>query len=295
MLALLTTTASYSSSFTHIAGHGSARSSLHMQVGSWYDNGQRLIADADTEVAGAEAGEMLADTVAVGVTVAEALGPLVGAVASAGADMIGEAMEVREKPQLGSDSVALLQRYLQLANVLTGDVELLDDATVNALVRKVEAEAAPVRFDKVKILGNWQLCWQRNAQQATRSQKALSPLPQFSNFITDESGRKIFRNVVQLIRERVKVIADVEYTLPDAEKPARLGSSICAAGIELTIGKRFGWAPLRVPLRLRGEGWLEVTYLSEEMRITRGNRGGVFVHLRPPLLTRQVAEETRIV
>ena len=44
-----------------------------------------------------------------------------------------------------------------------------------------------------------------------------------------------------------------------------------------------------VPLPLRGEGWLEVVYLSDGMRITRGNRGGVFVHLRPELLTERAA------
>ena len=46
-----------------------------------------------------------------------------------------------------------------------------------------------------------------------------------------------------------------------------------------------------MPLPLRGEGWLDVTYLSGAMRITRGNRGGVFVHLRPRLLTKQAAAE----
>ena len=43
--------------------------------------------------------------------------------------------------------------------------------------------------------------------------------------------------------------------------------------------------------RHRGWGWslclcLQVTHLSDHMRITRGNRGGIFVHLRPALLTR---------
>jgi hypothetical protein len=32
-----------------------------------------------------------------------------------------------------------------------------------------------------------------------------------------------------------------------------------------------------------------VTHLSDAMRVTRGNRGGVFVHLRPELLTREAA------
>ena len=36
---------------------------------------------------------------------------------------------------------------------------------------------------------------------------------------------------------------------------------------------------------------LQVTHLSDEMRITRGNRGGVFVHLRPAILTREAAKE----
>ena len=291
MLSLLAgTTAFYSASSLALnTDYGARACTSHMQVASWYDSGQRLN-EVTAVPANNEAGEVLTDTVAVGVTLASAIGPLAGAVASAGANLVGEAMGKKAAP-LGSDTAALLKRYLQLSNVLAAtDAEVLDDATVLALIRKVEAEVNPVTFDRVKILGNWQLCWQRNAKQATRSQKALAPLPQYSNFITDDSGRKIFRNVVQLVRDRVKVIADVEYTLPEAEEPGRLGSTICAAGIELSVGRRFGWKPLRVPLRLRGVGWLDVTYLSDEMRITRGNRGGIFVHLRPPLLTRNAAE-----
>ena len=47
---------------------------------------------------------------------------------------------------------------------------------------------------------------------------------------------------------------------------------------------------MRIPLPLKGEGWLDVTYQSDDMRITRGNRGGVFVHTRPDALTRAAAE-----
>ena len=76
--------------------------------------------------------------------------------------------------------------------------------------------------------------------------------------------------------------------------PNRLGSKICKAGVEAKLGKRFGWKPLWVPLPLRGEGYLDVVYLSPTMRITRGNRGGVFVHLRPELLTREAVESVEI-
>ena len=55
------------------------------------------------------------------------------------------------------------------------------------------------------------------------------------------------------------------------------------------MARRWGWRPLRLPLPLKGEGWLDVVFLSDVMRITRGNRGGIFVHLRPQLLTRSAA------
>ena len=178
---------------------------------------------------------------------------------------------------------ALLSRYLQLREYLSG--EPLSDERVAGLVRRAESEAAPVTFDEAKIWGDWQLVWQLNTKKATRSQKALAPLPQFSNFMTDETDRNVFRNIVQLTRNRVRVVADVEYT-PEPAVAGRLNSTICAASIQIKLGRRFGWKPLRIPLPLKGEGWLDVTYLSDEMRITRGNRGGIFVHLRPDQLTR---------
>ena len=178
---------------------------------------------------------------------------------------------------------ALLSRYLQLREYLSG--EPLSDERVAGLVRRAESEAAPVTFDEAKIWGDWQLVWQLNTKKATRSQKALAPLPQFSNFLTDEKDRNVFRNIVQLTRNRVRVVADVEYT-PEPAVAGRLNSTICAASIQIKLGRRFGWKPLRIPLPLKGEGWLDVTYLSDEMRITRGNRGGIFVHLRPDQLTR---------
>jgi hypothetical protein len=181
------------------------------------------------------------------------------------------------------DPAGMLQRYLQLLTVLAG--EPMADRAVEALVSFAEESVQPLVLDQTKLdqlQGDWQLVWQQNAKTATRSQKALSPLPQFSNFIEDEKGRAVFRNLVS-VSGRVQVIADVEYRAPtgtDDEPTNRLGSTICAAGLTLQLGRRFGWRPLRLPLPLRGEGWLDVTYLSDEMRITRGNRGGLFVHLR---------------
>ena len=161
-----------------------------------------------------------------------------------------------------------------------------DAAAVETLVRGVESEASGEALDTAKLRGDWRLCYQYNAQEATKSQKAFARtgLPQFSNFVTDAAGREVFRNIVALSKARARVVADVAWREPVAATPRRLGSTIVAAHAELSLGRRFGWRPLRAPLPLKGEGWLDVTYLSDEMRVTRGNRGGLFVHVRPELV-----------
>jgi hypothetical protein len=46
------------------------------------------------------------------------------------------------------------------------------------------------------------------------------------------------------------------------------------------------WKLPTIPLPLRAKGgWLDFLYLDEDMRITRGNRGGLFVHVRPSLVS----------
>ncbi|KAJ1472947.1 hypothetical protein T484DRAFT_1838194 [Baffinella frigidus] len=46
------------------------------------------------------------------------------------------------------------------------------------------------------------------------------------------------------------------------------------------------WNVPTLPLRAGREGaesggWLDFVYLDDELRITKGNRGGTFVHVRP--------------
>jgi len=197
--------------------------------------------------------------------------------------------------RMGDDArseAEVLERYLQLAVVLPEQASLPDEQ-VQLLVSKAEEQAAPVKFDEERISGDWRLVWQQNTKSATNSQKAAASLPQYSNFITDEKGKKVFRNIVQLSKKRLSVVADVEYDAPSPENESpgnRLLSTIGDSSFQAKLGQRFGWKPLRIPLPIKGKGWLDVTYLSDNMRITRGNRGSVFVHLRPELLTREAAE-----
>lgn len=66
---------------------------------------------------------------------------------------------------------------------------------------------------------------------------------------------------------------------PFAQDEKRISCDIVDASIKL-------WKLPTIPLPLRAKGgWLDFLYLDEDMRITRGNRGGLFVHVRPSLVS----------
>jgi hypothetical protein len=50
------------------------------------------------------------------------------------------------------------------------------------------------------------------------------------------------------------------------------------------------WKLPRVSLPLRRSGYLDFVYLDNDMRITRGNRGGLSVHFRPEYLSQALQE-----
>ena len=170
-----------------------------------------------------------------------------------------------------------------LLEALTGKTK---GADLGPLIDACEESYDKRSFDEKAILGPWRLKYQLDGKTAQRSQKLLAPdktgFPADSDFITDDKGRKVFRNVARLSKKRVAVVADVAYEVSEGI-PNRLLSDIVAASIQIQVGKRFGFPTLRIPLPLKGLGWLDVTYLDDKLRVTRGNRGGLFVHVRPEL------------
>ena len=171
----------------------------------------------------------------------------------------------------------------ELLEALTGKTK---GAELGPLIDACEESYDRRSFSSDKIQGPWRLKYQLDGKKAQRSQKMLAPdktgFPADSDFITDDQGRKVFRNVARLSKKRVAVVADVAYEVSEGI-PNRLLSDIVAASIQIQVGKRFGFPTLRIPLPLKGLGWLDVTYLDDKLRVTRGNRGGLFVHIRPEL------------
>ena len=170
-----------------------------------------------------------------------------------------------------------------LLEALTGKTK---GAELGPLIDACEESYDRRSFSAAKIQGPWRLKYQLDGKKAQRSQKMLAPdktgFPADSDFITDDKGRKVFRNIARLSKKRVAVVADVAYEVSEGI-PNRLLSDIVAASIQIQVGKRFGLPILRIPLPLKGLGWLDVMYLDDKLRVTRGNRGGLFVHVRPEL------------
>eukprot|EP00611_Tribonema_gayanum_P007466 TRINITY_DN1683_c0_g1_i2.p1 TRINITY_DN1683_c0_g1~~TRINITY_DN1683_c0_g1_i2.p1 ORF type:complete len:223 (-),score=53.92 TRINITY_DN1683_c0_g1_i2:244-912(-) len=136
---------------------------------------------------------------------------------------------------------------------------------VDAIINKLETLGKG--FDEATVDGEWQLVFSRNSKGSPSLQKVFSFQKGFANFDVRE---KVFHNIVQLAGNKIKVLADVAY---EAEGN-RLHSTITMAGIKL--------GPLFIPLPFKGrKGYLDMLYLDDEFRVTKGNRGGVFLHVRP--------------
>jgi hypothetical protein len=53
---------------------------------------------------------------------------------------------------------------------------------------------------------------------------------------------------------------------------------------------KFWWLPkISLPLRRKG-GYLDFIYMDKDIRVTKGNRGGLFVHFRPEFLEEQLSQ-----
>mmetsp|Transcript_22897 Transcript_22897/g.29902 ORF Transcript_22897/g.29902 Transcript_22897/m.29902 type:complete len:239 (-) Transcript_22897:292-1008(-) len=142
---------------------------------------------------------------------------------------------------------------------------------VNRLISKLETRKKGFKPELAD--GVWQLVFVRNSGKSPTLQQAVSSNQGYQNF---DISKKEFYNIQQLNGEAIQVFADVSYE-QDNEIKSRLLATISDAGLKL--------GPVTIPLPFKGrEGWLEFVYLDEDVRVTRGDRGGLFVHVRPEIL-----------
>merc|ERR1712127_352187 len=133
----------------------------------------------------------------------------------------------------------------------------------------------------------------KQGQKSARLQKIVDKKGKaqnnFSNFNVKEMK---FYNENATPRGNGKIEAVVKYdTSTDAFSKTADGKIVLRRISCDIVGASFKyWKLPTIPLPLRRKGgYLHFAYLDEEMRVTRGNRGGVFVHFRPEFLEKALA------
>ncbi|KXZ56530.1 hypothetical protein GPECTOR_1g476 [Gonium pectorale] len=149
-----------------------------------------------------------------------------------------------------------------------------DDELVGALVQLMAQDnptPAPARSPLAS--GRWRLVWSQQAESASALQKWGSRQAESFQLIDGAEGSAA--NVVQLSGwAQVRANARVE-----AASDVRTSVDITDAGLYL--------GPLRLPVPAGGRkgdtpGFIDWLYLDEELRITRGSKGSLFIHRREP-------------
>ena len=124
-------------------------------------------------------------------------------------------------------------------------------------------EQEPARSAAVN--GTWRLIWSQQAETASPLQKWGTQ--QSKNFQVIDADEGTLENVVDLGAVQVRAQATCA-PLSDVRTDVNINS----AG--LYVG------PVRVPLPVKGTGFVDWLYLDEDMRVTKGSKGSLFVHVR---------------
>mmetsp|Transcript_63319 Transcript_63319/g.131728 ORF Transcript_63319/g.131728 Transcript_63319/m.131728 type:complete len:239 (-) Transcript_63319:177-893(-) len=144
------------------------------------------------------------------------------------------------------------------------------DELVNILAGEGKA------FDRSTVDGDWALIYEKNSDGSPALQKFTQNFEtvggSFANF---DVSKGEFYNIADVFGGNGQIRATVSFGETD---PTRISCDIVDASLKV-----LSLPAIPLPLRVKG-GWLDFIYLDEDLRITRGNRGGVFMHIRPQLL-----------
>ena len=146
---------------------------------------------------------------------------------------------------------------------------VVGDASPDAL-----AGMGEIRRLGALLEGTWKLRWSSQGQGANPLQKLASAFESYQ--VVDGDGRggvESLQNVAKFAPFLV-LRADAVCCAPEDAGPNRLGVEI--GGATLTAG------PWDISLNLAGQGWLQVLYVDDQVRISRGSKGSVFIHSRHP-------------
>lgn len=176
-------------------------------------------------------------------------------------------------------------------------INYTESGKIDALVALLQSRGKG--FDSDLVDGEWLAVLTRSGKKSPSLQKLVDKSEKakratsnfdvkemtFENINYTPHGRGVFRGIVKYnpVAENFERSAD--------------GKGIVIRRIACDIIKATFkyWRLPRIPLPLRRKGgYLDFLYLDEDMRVTRGNRGGLFVHFRPAYLDKIMSEDYSI-
>jgi len=160
------------------------------------------------------------------------------------------------------------------------------DGKLDALVALLQSQGKG--FDADLIDGKWTAVLSRQGKKSPKIQKLVSSKSRvnkaYANFNVDA---QVFENESYTPHGRGALRATVKYSPTGDGYDIGPDGGIVLRRIMCDIDKASFkyWKLPKLPLPLRAKGgYLDVLYLDEDMRITRGNRGGIFIHFRRDFL-----------
>ncbi|KAL3700171.1 hypothetical protein R1sor_018193 [Riccia sorocarpa] len=160
-------------------------------------------------------------------------------------------------------STFILQKGLELRQELLQAIAT-GTHVEKAIERLVSINPAKNPADLSALIGQWRLLWSSQAENANWIQKASANLKNWQIYY---DGEKL-ENLVEFL-PGVKLRAGAS-VVPTSEE--RQDVNIKGASLEL--------GPLRLPVNITGEGYVDILYLDSKLKISRGNKGSMFVHAR---------------
>ncbi|CAM6125693.1 unnamed protein product [Calypogeia fissa] len=122
----------------------------------------------------------------------------------------------------------------------------------------------PTEFDG--LIGTWRLVWSSQAEDANWIQKSSANLSNWQIYTDNER----LQNLVEFL-PGLKLRAGAQTSVASNER-----QDVKIEGATLELG------PLRIPVKITGEGFVDILYLDSKLKISRGNKGSLFVHIRDP-------------
>eukprot|EP00882_Tetradesmus_deserticola_P008847 GHRQ01009333.1.p1 GENE.GHRQ01009333.1~~GHRQ01009333.1.p1 ORF type:complete len:417 (+),score=153.00 GHRQ01009333.1:317-1567(+) len=153
-----------------------------------------------------------------------------------------------------------------LKGQLMAAIEQQDETKILSMVALMEQSNPTPRPAKSRLVsGTWRLLWSQQAEDASPLQKWGSS--QSRNYQVIDAKAGTLENVVDLGLTKVRAQATCK-ALSDVR------TDVAISGAGLVTG------PVRVPLGVQGTGYVDWLYLDEGLRITRGSKGSLFVHVK---------------